>query len=67
MPGQTQSKTDHTTTGGEPQAQGLVVVLFSLTACPHSILTAAAGSISGERGEVQLPQQNYCSQCPPGY
>lgn len=67
MSGQTQSKTDHTTTGGEPQAQGPVAVPFSPTACPHSILTAAAGSISGERGEVQLLQQNYCSQCPPGY
>lgn len=34
--------------------------------CPSSILTAAAGSISGGRGEVQLPQQSYCSPCPPG-
>ena len=35
--------------------------------CPPSILTAAAGSISGGRGEAQLPQRSYCSLCPPGY
>lgn len=39
--------------------------LYSL--CPPSILTAAAGSISGGRGEAQLPQRSYCSLCPPGY
>lgn len=35
--------------------------------CPPSALTAAAGSISGGRGEVRPPQRSYCSRCPPGY
>lgn len=41
-------------------------MLFSPSPCPRSILTAAAGSISGGRGAAQLPRRSYCSRCPPG-
>lgn len=35
--------------------------------CPPSVLTAAAGSICGGRGEALLPLRSCCSLCPPGY
>lgn len=47
--------------------QGKAACLRGCALCPPRILTAAAGSISGGRGVVQLPQQSYYSPCPPGY
>lgn len=47
--------------------QGETVRLRGCAMCPPRILTAAAGSISGGRGVVQLPQRSYCSLYPPGY